>query len=127
MAFSPKVLLLLSFIYFSLLCPVTNGSQGFTDVPAYSQILIRQLNHLKRVMVTPAVCQLFFPLNRGFKYWYWADVTFCTSRYRLAESLVFVKQSDPPSNCILELHSCEHNFRNPLNRSYRARLPSSLN
>ena len=48
---------------------------------------LRQLcAYLKRVIVTPAVYQLFTPLERGLKYWHWADITFYTQRYRLAES-----------------------------------------
>jgi len=60
-------------------------SAGFSDVPAYSQILLRQQNHLKRVIVTPAVYQLLAPLKWSLKYWHWADVTFYTHLYRLAE------------------------------------------
>ena len=44
------------------------------------------LRYLKRVIVTPAVYQLFTPLKRSLKYWHWADITFYTQRYRLAES-----------------------------------------
>ena len=47
---------------------------------------LRQRIHLKRVIVTPAVYQLFTPLERGLKYWHWADVTFYTKLYSLAES-----------------------------------------
>src|SRR3989338_6258937 len=52
------------------------------------------LRYLKRVIVTPAVYQLFTPLKRCLKYWHWADITFYTRPYGLAESCVFVKQSD---------------------------------
>jgi hypothetical protein len=48
---------------------------------------LRQLcAYLKRVIVTPAVYQLFTPLERGLKYWHWADVTFYTKLYSVAES-----------------------------------------
>ena len=47
---------------------MSSGSVGYSDVPAYSQILLRQLNHLKRVIVTPAVYQPLAPLNRSFRY-----------------------------------------------------------
>ena len=98
---------------------MSNGNLGFSDVPAYGQIpekllcrnfwapktfvfeRIKATFHLKRVMVTPAVCQLFVPLDRDFKYWYWADITFYTHPYGVAEGCVFVKQSDPPCNCTL--------------------------
>ena len=52
------------------------------------------MTYLKRVIVTPAVYQLLGPLDRAFKYWHWADVTAYTHLYRLADSYVFVKQSD---------------------------------
>jgi hypothetical protein len=44
------------------------------------------LRYLKRVIVTPAVYQLFTPLKRSLKYWHWADITFYTQLYSLAES-----------------------------------------
>ena len=63
---------------------------------------LRQLYaYLKRVIVTPAVYQLFTPLNRSLKYWHWADITSYTQLYSLAESYVFVKQSGYPCNCTL--------------------------
>src|SRR3989338_1454750 len=52
------------------------------------------LRYLKRVIVTPAVYQLFTPLERSLKYWHWAGITFYTKPYGLAESCVFVKKSD---------------------------------
>ena len=64
--------------------------------------------HLKRVIVTPAVDQLLGPLDRALKYWHWADVTAHSHLCRLADSYVFVKQSDPPSHCALRLHSYEY-------------------
>ncbi|MDK2907579.1 MAG: hypothetical protein PWQ87_37 [Candidatus Woesearchaeota archaeon] len=54
------------------------------------------LRYLKRVIVTPAVYQLFAPLNRSLKYWHWADFTNYTNPFELAVGYVFVKQSDPP-------------------------------
>ena len=74
---------------------------GFSDVPAYSQILLRQLSHLKRIIVIPAVYQFLAPLERGLKCWHWADVTAYTHLRRLADSYVFIKQSDFPSYCTL--------------------------
>lgn len=56
------------------------------------------LRYLKRVIVTPAVYQLFAPLNRSLKYWHWADFTNYTHPFELAVGYVFVKQSDPPSH-----------------------------
>ena len=41
--------------------------------------------YLKRVIVTPALYPLLAPLNRGLKYGQWADVTFYTRPYGLAE------------------------------------------
>jgi hypothetical protein len=46
----------------------------------------KAFRYLKRVIVTPAVYQLFTPLNRSLKYWHWADITFYTQLYSLAES-----------------------------------------
>jgi hypothetical protein len=46
----------------------------------------KAFRYLKRVIVTPAVYQLFTPLKRSLKYWHWADVTFYTQLYSLAES-----------------------------------------
>src|SRR3989338_5285121 len=43
------------------------------------------LRYLKRVIVTPAVYQLFTPLKRSLKYWHWAGVAFYTKLYNLAE------------------------------------------
>ncbi len=43
------------------------------------------LRYLKRVIVTPAVYQLFTPLKRSLKYWHWAGITFYTQLYSFAE------------------------------------------
>ena len=43
------------------------------------------LRYLKRVIVPPAVYQLFTPLKRSLKYWHWAGVAFYTKLYNLAE------------------------------------------
>ena len=45
----------------------------------------KAFRYLKRVIVTPAVYQLFTPLKRSLKYWHWADVVFYTKHYYLAE------------------------------------------
>ena len=45
----------------------------------------KAFRYLKRVIVTPAVYQLFTPLKRGLKYWHWADITFYTKLYSVAE------------------------------------------
>ena len=103
------------------------GSVGYSDFPAYSQILIRQLSYLKRIIVIPAVYQLLAPLKRSFKYRHWADVTDYTHHYWLAVSYVFVKQSDYLSHQALHLHPYEYKCRDPLYRRYRANLPNSLN
>ena len=87
----------------------------------------KAFRYLKRVIVTPAVYQLFTPLNRGLKYWHWADITFYTKPYGVAECYVFVKQSDHPCNCTLNSHPYEHEYRDPLYRRYRTNLPNSLN
>ena len=42
--------------------------------------------YLKRVIVTPAVYLLFTPLNRSLKYRHWADFTFHTHPFGVAES-----------------------------------------
>lgn len=73
----------------------------------------KAFRYLKRVIVTPAVYQLFTPLKRSLKYWHWADITFYTQRYRLAESFVFVKQSDHFDLCALASHSFEYEARIP--------------
>ena len=86
----------------------------------------KAFRYLKRVIVTPAVYQLFTPLKRGLKYWHWADITFYTHLCRLAESFVFVKQSDRLCYCALKSHPCEHEYRDPLYRRYRTNLPNSL-
>ncbi len=88
--------------------------------------VLRQRFHLKRVIVTPAVYQFLGPLDRALKCWHWAGVAFCTHLYRLAESLVFVKQSDPSRHCALLSHPCEHESRDPISLGYRANLPISL-
>ena len=44
------------------------------------------LRYLKRVIVTPAVYQLFIPLKRNLKYWHWAGIAFYTQRFHVAES-----------------------------------------
>ena len=87
----------------------------------------KAFRYLKRITVIPAVCQSLASLKRSLRYWYWADVTDYTSLYRLAISYVFVKQSDFPSYCTLRSQSYNHNHRDSLNRSYRAKLPNSLN
>src|SRR3989338_5872307 len=84
------------------------------------------LRYLKRVIVTPAVYQLFTPLKRGLKYWHWADVTFYTQPYGLAESCVFVKQSDHLSYLALNSHLYRYESRDPLYRRHRTNLPNSL-
>src|SRR3989344_3846682 len=45
----------------------------------------KAFRYLKRVIVTPAVYQLFTPLKRSLKYWHWADITFYTKLYSIAE------------------------------------------
>src|SRR3989338_10534173 len=46
----------------------------------------KAFRYIKRVIVTPAVYQLFTPLERGLKYWHWADITYYTKLYSLAVS-----------------------------------------
>ena len=46
----------------------------------------KAFRYLKRVIVTPAVYQLFTPLERGLKYWHWADIASYTHPYGLAGS-----------------------------------------
>lgn len=86
----------------------------------------KAFRYLKRVIVTPAVYQLLAPLYWSLKYWHWADVTFCTHRFRLAESCVFVKQSDHLDLWTLRSHLYRYKCRDPLYRRYGANLPSSL-
>ena len=87
----------------------------------------KAFRYLKRVIVTPAVYQLFTPLKRGLKYWHWAGITFYTQLHSFAESYVFVKQSGHLCHCTLESHLYRYNFRDPLYRRYRTNLPNSLN
>ena len=87
----------------------------------------KAFRYLKRVIVTPAVYLILAPLNRSLNYRHWADVTFCTHPYGLAESCVFVKQSDPSSHCALQSPTKVDNRRDPLCRRHGANLPSSLN
>ena len=86
----------------------------------------KAFRYLKRVIVTPAVYQLFTPLNRSLKYWHWADITFYTKLRSIAECYVFVKQSFPPCNCTLKSHPYEYESRDPLYRRYGTNLPNSL-
>ena len=86
----------------------------------------KAFRYLKRVIVTPAVYQLFTPLKRSLKYWHWADITFYTKPYGVAECYVFVKQSFPPCNCTLKSHPCEYESRDPLYQRYGTNLPNSL-
>ena len=86
----------------------------------------KAFRYLKRVIVTPAVYQLFTPLKRSLKYWHWADVTFYTHPYGLAEGYVFVKQSDHLSYCALVSHPCGYEIRDPLYQRYGTNLPNSL-
>ena len=87
----------------------------------------KAFRYLKRVIVTPAVYQLFTPLERGLKYWHWADITFYTQLFSLAEGYVFVKQSDHLCYCALRSHPYGYETRDPLYRRYRTNLPNSLN
>jgi hypothetical protein len=86
----------------------------------------KAFRYLKRVIVTPAVYQLFTPLKRSLKYWHWADITFYTNLYRLAESFVFVKQSCYLCYCTLNSHLYKYECRDPLYRRYGTNLPNSL-
>ncbi len=76
----------------------------YSDVPAYGRLLLRQRIHLKKVIVTSAVCQSLASLKRSLRYWYWADVTGYTRPYGLAASYVFVKQSGLLGHCALQSH-----------------------
>jgi hypothetical protein len=87
----------------------------------------KAFRYLKRVIVTPAVYQLFTPLERSLKYWHWADITFYTKLYSVAESYVFVKQSDHLCYCTLASHLYRYEDRDPLYRRYGTNLPNSLN
>ena len=72
------------------------GTQGSSDVPANGRFLLRQLRHLKRVIVTPAVYRSFAPLNRVFRYRHWAGFSRHTNPFGLAATYVFSKQSELP-------------------------------
>ena len=65
------------------------------DVPAYSQVLLRQLIHLRTIIVIADVHRRFGdwrePLPLTFRHW--SGVTPYTSPYGFAESCVFGKQS----------------------------------
>ena len=58
-------------------------------------------NHLKRIIVIPAVYKSLARLEPGLRYLHWADVTDYTNLRRLAVGCVFVKQSDLPCYCTL--------------------------
>jgi hypothetical protein len=101
----------------------TTSTSGYSAVPAYSQILLRQhLFHLKKVIVTSAVCGSLAPLKRSFGYPYWADVTACTRLFSLADSCVFGKQSDLPSYCTLRSPSSWTRVQRSLNPKARDHL-----
>jgi len=95
-------------------------------IHASRQSIGKVLRYLKRVIVTPAVYEILAPLNRSLNYSYWAGVTFHTHLFRLAESYVFVKQSDLPCYCTLNAPPYGDRSRDPLNLSHGANLPTSL-
>jgi|SRR5579884_1359820 len=79
----------------------STSSAGFTEFPAYSQILLRQRSYLRTVIVTAAVYRGFIsglaPLHLTFRHR--AGVSPYTSAFALAETCVFSKQSDGPFLC----------------------------
>src|SRR5258708_1963330 len=83
---------------------MAHSSEGYSDVPAYSQILLRQRLHLRTVIVTAAVYRGFnsglAPLLLTFRHW--AGVSPYTSAFALAETCVFAKQSPGPFHCGLD-------------------------
>ena len=76
------------------------------------------------VRVTAAVYQGFLRLKPHFTHWHWAGIRDCTNLFRLAVSVVFVKQSSLPCYCDLQSPCEDH--RHCFFRSYAANLPSSL-
>jgi len=52
-----------------------------------------------RVIVTPAVYWSFAPLNRVFRYQYWAGFSGRSQPFDLAPTCVFIKQSERPGHC----------------------------
>ena len=81
--------------------PPQRTSLAFSDFPAYSQILLRQLSYLKRVRVTPGVNRPLAQLNPGFRYLHWPGFISRTHPFGLAAYCVFSKQSGPPCYCNL--------------------------
>jgi len=74
---------------------------GYSEFPAYGQILLRQLSYLRTVIVTAALRWGFSlelaPLPLTFQQW--AGFTPYTSPFGLAGSCVFTKQSPEPILC----------------------------
>src|SRR5439155_4057459 len=82
MMIQPFLLIICSRGIFS---PPQRTSLAFSDFPAYSQILLRQLvSYLKRVRVTPGVNRPLAQLNPGFRYLHWPGFISRTHPFGLA-------------------------------------------
>ena len=77
-------------------CYRDRGTQGFSEVPAYSRILRPPWS---RVIVTPAVYWSFVRLEPAFRYQHWAGFSGRTKPFDLAATYVLVKQSGLPCHC----------------------------
>ena len=100
------------------------GQRGSRSaIHASHQLSGKVLRYLKRVIVTPAVYRRLAPLNRGFTYRHWADVTSCTNPFGLAACCVFIKQSEPLCHCDASLIE----MRTPYTEGMRliCRVPST--
>lgn len=105
----------------------TVGTLGTSLRRSQSQHLTgKTLRLLKKITVISAVCWSLAPLKKSFRYQYWAGVTDYTDLFRLAVGYVFIKQSRPFCNCILQQHLYKNHRRNGLFRSYAAKLLNSL-
>jgi hypothetical protein len=66
---------------------------------ASRQLSDKVLRYLKRVIVTPAVYRSFVPLKQNLRCRHWAGFGLYTHPFELAETYVFIKQSEPLCHC----------------------------
>lgn len=70
---------------------------------ASRQLSDKVLRYLKRVIVTPAVYRSFDPLKQIFRCRHWAGFGLYTHPFELAETYVFIKQSEFSCHCDQQL------------------------
>lgn len=61
----------------------------------------KAFGYLKKIIITPAIGQCFFPLCWGLTYWYWAGFTEHLNVFTLTLRYVCIEQSCSPSYCNL--------------------------